>query len=262
MPQNYLVLRASPEWLAFDMEETRPFCRKCNAAEDLIIRFAERWRSTFALDYREFRHEMKEIALRSIFACRNCLFLKSPGELPPNLSDDDLVMFMDDDDWIAPGLFESLRSCGEPGDGFLWRSVLLGRFYAGPAENRGEAILQKRRLDDVVYTNNYCVTGSAVRRYGVAALFEHMHAQQCANEGRLSLRKITPCLSCTNKHPCATTFILFNEKMPEVAERLRETVGRISDEVGNVKPDAETLWMAPYLDALAAVLRRNLSPAI
>jgi hypothetical protein len=38
-------------------------------------------------------------------------------------------------------------------------------------------VLQKRTLQDVVYTNNYSVTGRALKRLGIQAIFEHYRAQ-------------------------------------------------------------------------------------
>jgi hypothetical protein len=257
MADNYVVLRASPDWRNFDIEQTRPFCRNAGLPEDLIIRFVEHWERTFALDYREFRHQMKQITLRSISACRTSRFLGSI-ELGDVLSDDDLFLFMDDDDWVAPTLFDVLRGCETPADGFLWSSIGLGKNFAvRPIEKRAP-LLQKRLLNDVIYTNNYCVTGQAIRRLGIQALFEHSRAQESLNDKQFSPQKIAHYLSCANKHPCSTVFIQFNSETPEILEHLRETIAGIADEQKDAKLDADTHWVAPYLRQFETVVRRSL----
>jgi hypothetical protein len=133
--RNYIVMRASPDWLNFDLEESRPFCRRLRLREDLIIEFAERWRRTFGISYGEIRHELKAITLGAIAATRDCR-LGGAADLD-DPADDDLFVFIDDDDWSAPHLFEALRSMETPSDGWFWGSVFLGKFlvdapgYAG-----------------------------------------------------------------------------------------------------------------------------------
>jgi hypothetical protein len=257
MAENYIVLRKSPDWLHFDLDESRAFCRNVGLPEDTIVRFAAHWRQNFALDYRQVRHEMKEIAVASISACRRSRFLRTIDHLEhfsPN--DDDFIFFTDDDDWVAPNLFEIIRSY-EPHDGMLWGSIFLGKMYADtPREKRGTPALQKRQLDDIVRTNNYCVTGRALRRLGLPAVFEHYHAEEALLKGNFLPQKISSYLSCANKHPCCTVSIQYNADTLEFRERLRETIISYARELEEIRLDADTLWISPYLHRLGGIMRR------
>jgi len=260
MPGNYIVLRASPNWLDFNLEDSRAFCRRHRLPTNLVIQFAERWDQTFALDYRKFRHEMKEIALGTFAAARDSHLIHLT-ELGSSPSDDDLFLFTDDDDWVAPNLFEVLRTDSTPQDGFLWGSIFLGKFLVDlPGMKVGTPVLQKRRHEDVIYTNNYCVTGRAIKRLGLRATLEQDKAQLNFDYARFLPRRIPPYLSCANKHPCSTIWVHYNWKVPGFLGQLRETVGGFVQELTHVEPDSETLWTTPFLDRLKTVMERCLSP--
>lgn len=160
--------------------------------DDLILDLANMWRRTFGMDFREFRHEMKQIALATMAACRNCYLLTS-FHPPSEPGADDLFVFMDDDDWISPGLFDMLRANETPQDGFLWGSIYLGKLLVDlPGHPVGSPVLQKRKLQDIVYTNNYAVTGLAVKRLGIQTIFEHGDAQKNLDIGAFRPQKIPP----------------------------------------------------------------------
>ena len=40
MAANYIVLRGGVDWLNFDLEQSRVFCRTHGLADDVVIRFA------------------------------------------------------------------------------------------------------------------------------------------------------------------------------------------------------------------------------
>src|SRR6516225_6315357 len=63
---NYVVIRHSPDWLSFDSEASRAFCVKCNLPEALIIDFMALWDAAVAVDYRQFRFRVKEIAQQAL----------------------------------------------------------------------------------------------------------------------------------------------------------------------------------------------------
>jgi hypothetical protein len=261
LSDNYIVLRASPDWLRFDLDESREFCGSRGMPEDLVVRYADRWQRTFGQDYREFRHEMKEIALASIAACRNCRFLTGRDQLKEP-ADEDLIVFMDDDDWLAPHLFEILRAGHTPHDGFLWGSIFLGKFLVDrPGLPVGSPALHLRALDDAVNTNNYAVTGRSLKRLTVPKVFEHRHAQRQLNAGDFAPQRISHYLSCANKHPCCTMWPLRNLQVPNFLDRLRETVSDYESALRAIEVSPDIRWIDPYLRQLRAVVAKCLGAA-
>lgn len=257
LSNNYIVLRASPDWLNFNLDDSRVFCKKLGMSEDLIVSFADRWQRTFRMDFREFRHEMKQIALATIAVCRNCQLLAS-FDLRMKPADDDLFVFMDDDDWIAPGLFETLRALDAPRDGFLWGSIHLGKFLVDlPRIPLGTPVLHKRALLDVVSTNNYGMTGRAIKRLGIQAIFEHYRAQETLGAGAFRPDKVPYYLSCANKHPCCTMYAHLNS--PYLSEGLRPTIAAYAEALCEIQLDRDTLWIAPSLRRLEAIVSRSLA---
>jgi hypothetical protein len=266
MSRNFIIMRASPDWLNFDLEETRAFCRGLGQREDLIIEFADRWRQTFGITYSELRHEMKAITLAAIAATRDCQLGGMSELIDP--ANDDLFVFMDDDDWTAPHLFEVLRSLPTPQDGWLWGSIFLGSFLVdvpgtedAPGRAAGTPALQKRALHDFLYTNNYAVTGRCVKQLGPHALFDHMDGQQALRAGKFAPLKLASYLSCTNKHPWCTMAILSNSRSPSFLERLYPMLVGYAHEINSAELDNDTRWISSHLDRLRACVVRTLASA-
>jgi hypothetical protein len=201
MQKNLLILRASPDWSTFDIERSREFLKALRLPEDLVIAFAALWDRHFKVDYRGVRAQLKALALETFNAVRQASFVRHQdwdGNAPP----DGRVAFIDDDDWMAPGLFESLPTPAASEDGVRWGSVRLGRLFA--PNSYGGPIIERRPIDRIVYTNNYAVTARALRRLGRAALFEHDAAQRSFDRPDFVLAASPQYLSCAVKHPCCT----------------------------------------------------------
>jgi hypothetical protein len=201
MPKNLLVLRASPDWPTYEIERSRGFLKSLRLPEDLIIEFAVLWGQNFKLDYRSVRAQLKAIAIETFNAVRQSSLVQhqdwdSCG--PP----DGRIAFVDDDDWMAPSLFEQLPAPTLGEDGVRWGSLRLGRVF-GPM-GYALPIVQRRPLDRIVYTNNYAVTSAALRRLGRAALFEHDAAQTSFDQADFTHAASQLYLSCAVKHPCCT----------------------------------------------------------
>jgi len=201
MQKNLLILRASPNWLSFDIERSREFLRAVHLPEDLIVAFAALWDSHFKLDYRGVRAQLKSLALETYEAVHGASLVRHQnwdGTVPP----DGRVSFVDDDDWMAPTLFEGLPAQGRGEDGVRWGSLRLGRVFA--PGGYAVPIIQRRPFDRTVYTNNYAVTAQALQRLGRAALFEHDAAQRSFDRPDFALAASQRYLSCAVKHPCCT----------------------------------------------------------
>ncbi len=204
--QNFLILRASPDWMNFDVESSRGFLRSVGLPEDLIIEFSALWNRRFKTDYCSVRAQLKALALETYSKVQHATFLRHEA-WDENAWDDTndppgWVAFVDDDDWMSPGLFGRLpeTACGD--EGVRWGSLRLGRVFT--THGYAEPIIQRRALNRVVYTNNYAVTSRALRRLGHAALFEHTAAQHAFDRPDFALNTCDEYLSCAVKHPCCT----------------------------------------------------------
>jgi len=201
MQKNLLVLRASPDWTSFDIERSRPFLKALRLPEDIIVAFAALWDRHFKVDYRGVRAQLKALALETYDAVRQAALVRHQdwdGSAPPG----GRICFVDDDDWMAPNLFESLRAPASGEDGVLWGSLRLGRVFA--PDGYAVPIVQHRPLDHIVYTNNYAVTARALQRLGRTALFEHDAAQRSFDRPDFVIAASRQYLSCAVKHPCCT----------------------------------------------------------
>jgi hypothetical protein len=198
---NLLILRASPDWLTFDIERSREFLRRLRLPEDLVIKFAALWDQNFKVDYRSVRAQLKALALQTYNDVRQATLLRHQ-EWDGNGQPDDRVTFVDDDDWMSPGLFEGLPATTPREEGVRWGSLRLGRIFA--SNGYVQPVVQRRPLDRIVYTNNYAVTAPALRRLGRAAFFEHDAAQKSFDQPDFTLITSEKYLSCAVKHPCCT----------------------------------------------------------
>jgi hypothetical protein len=261
---NFIVVRHSPDWLSFDPESSRAFCIKVNAPQTLIIDFMAFWDAAVAVDYREFRFRVKEIAEQTLVGVEHAQVISDAdlralalaGKVPP----DALVVFVDDDDWLAPHLFARLREFAPVGaivDGFRWGVVRLGRdLYTLDADANFALYptVTLRPIDQTIYTNSYAVRGVALERLGVDAVCEHLDAQAQYDAGRFAPAIVAEYLSCTNKHPASTMaarHLLGSEKF---RRDLRADIRRWVEGVMAVPLPVDLAWMEAPRDQLAALL--------
>jgi hypothetical protein len=229
---NYIRIRASPDWLVWDPEDSRAFCRNIGVPETLIVDYVSLWNSAFRVDYRRFRHELKRIASATLSRVKNAALATNL----PALNDGDLVAFTDDDDWLAPDLFEHLRGSGE---GFRWGSVRLGPVFANPAEPAYSTIYHLRPVDRLVYSNNYAATGRAIKRLGVNALLEHWNAQRRSDAllwKRWRPASVPHHLSVANKNPCSTVAAKFFLAQDSFRRDPRAVIAGYAEELEGVRP--------------------------
>lgn len=209
MPSNYVVLRNSPDWLAYNDRQSRDFCVRLGLPENTIIEFISVWDAVLGVDYRRFRHAVKEIALTNFSQVRDSIFLDHTNLCTIAPKADDLFVFVDDDDWLAPDLFMRLRDRSFSDDGATWGSIRVGPVFSRSPETQEHGVLYARPIDQILYTNNYAVTGRALMRLQVEQLFEHFDAQKQFDSGAYKPTAIPEYLSVANKHPCSTMAVLF-----------------------------------------------------
>lgn len=257
---NYVVLRRSPDWAHFDIEQTRVFLAAFPSIDnDLIVKFAEHWDSVMAMRYVDYRQAMKDLAVSTARAVRRATFV-TLDDLPDlDIHDDDRLFFTDDDDWVNPDLFERLEQSPSNGDGWLWNSVFVGKLFGDtPQEGPESPVVRERPASDTVFTNNYAVTGSAFRRLGAGALLEHTNAQQALDAGSFVPGRSVEYLSAANKHLCCTVCIHYNQASEAFRSDMAGAVRLILDELEVTDLSPRTSWLAGTLQAFQDINRRAL----
>jgi hypothetical protein len=239
MQRNLLVLRGSPDWLTFDLARSRDFLRALRLPEHLVIDFAALWARNFKVDYRDIRARIKTIAVQTFGEVRQASLLRHEdwdGNGPP----DGWIAFVDDDDWMAPGLFEGLPAIAAQ-DGVRWGSLRLGRVFA--PDGYGVPIIQRRALDRIVYTNNYAVSGRAVARLGRSSLFEHDRAQASFDRPDFAAATSPQYLSCAVKHPCCTMSINYLMSQDDFRSDPRREIAAFMDHLHAIPLDGMDAWL-------------------
>lgn len=248
MSKNIIITRQSPNWLEFDLEETRAFCRNVNLPEDTVISFANNWDAVMRVPFINFRDELKSISLASI---RDVKFAEVCEILNINnikIRDDDLIYFTDDDDWVCPDIFVQLKKYALNSDGFIWNSVYVGKmFYDTPGAKMETPIVSVRDLDNTVYTNNYAISGRTFAKWGRDAVLEHYSIQPYVNKGDIYLSPISLPLTAANKHLCCTVCIFYNCKDARFNNMIEQAVRSIILELESVNLNDNHQWMNPYL---------------
>jgi hypothetical protein len=251
MHDNRLILRGSPDWSTFDLESSRAFLRRLRLPEDLVIAFAALWDAHFKVDYRGVRARLKAIALDTYRAVRRASLLRHE-EWDGNGPSGGRIAFVDDDDWMAPDLFESLPAPAPGEDGVRWGSLRLGRVFA--PDGYAVPIIQRRALDRVVYTNNYAVSAGALARLGRVAVFEHDAAQASFDRADFSLASSPDYLSCAVKHPCCTMSINYLMSRDEFRADPRREMAAFMAALHAMPPDGVPAWTLTPFTQLRAVM--------
>ncbi len=243
LPRNYIVLRNSPDWLSYDHDQSRSFCARFALPENTIIDFMSIWDAALDIDYRHFRHALKNIALANFKEVHQSIFLENKEFQAIDLRPDDLVAFVDDDDWLSPELFIRLREVSSMTDGAKWGSIRVGPVFSQSPQTATHGVFHTRPIDRVLYTNNYAATGRALMRLGVESLFEHDHAQQQFDAGQYRPETVAEYLSGANKHPCSTMTILFLLNFEPFRADPRAEIERLADALAQAAPEANMRWI-------------------
>ena len=254
MPNNYVVLRNSPDWLSYTDQQSRDFCARFALPENTILDFISIWDAALDVDYRRFRHVMKDAALANFAKVHGSVFLEHADFRRLALNPDDLVVFVDDDDWLAPDLFSRLRDMPDSQDGMKWGSIRVGPVFSPAPETQPQGVLYPRPIDQTLYTNNYAVTGRALLRVGLEQLFEHRDAQQQFDAGAYRPQTVPQYLSAANKHPCSTMAALFFLNFEPFRHDPRAEISRFADALTRSSLEANTQWIAEPLRTLHSLI--------
>ncbi|MFD1951262.1 hypothetical protein ACFSGX_10855 [Sphingomonas arantia] len=248
---NYVVLRASPDWATFDLEETRPFLRLHKLDENLVIDFARIWDATFRLSYRMVRARLKALTLVTIEAVHDATVLRYDAFDAGAITAQDRIIFHDDDDWLAPHVFEELARLPQA-DGYRWGSIRIGLDFDLTAPGAG--ILALRPLSDIVYTNNYAVGGAAFLTRGREAMFEHSQAARAFAQPDMVVTDSSDYLSCAVKHPCSTLAAKWAMREPAFHRDPAAFVAPFVSRLRVAEPAGPSAWTAAPIAELRDIM--------
>lgn len=257
MAKNLLILRASPDWATFDLGRSREFLRGLRLPEDLIVEFAALWQRHFKVDYRDVRAQLKAIALDTFNTVRQASLVRHQ-DWDGSAAADARIAFVDDDDWMAPDLFERLPAPVANEDGIRWGSLRLGRVF-GP-DGYAVAVIQRRPLDRIIYTNNYAVTPAALRRLSRAALFEHDAGQRSFDRSDFVFATAHHYLSCAVKHPCCTMSVNYLMSQPGFRDDPRPEMANFMVAVDAMRPEDMDAWLWKPFSQFRGVMAEALRP--
>jgi hypothetical protein len=251
MTNNLLVLRASPDWMNFDLESTRAYLRGFALPETLIIEFDDLWRRHFKSDFRSIRAQLKSLALQTYWDVRDASLISHEG-WDASTSPAGWIAFVDDDDWMSPALFESLPAPRPDDGGVRWGSLRLGRIFAHGGYD--QPIIQARPIDRVVYTNNYAVTALALRQFGRASLFEHDAAQKTFDRPDFPFAVSDEYLSCAVKHPCCTMSINYLMTLDSFRSDPRREMAKFMESLAAMRPETAEEWLRKPLQRFREIM--------
>lgn len=254
MPRNYVVLRDSPDWLSYSDQQSRNFCARFALPENTIIDFMSIWDAALDVDYRHFRHIIKDAALANFGRVQGSIFFEHTDFRSIALEPDDLVVFVDDDDWLAPDLFMRLREASDSHDGAKWGSVRVGPAFSQSPETPAHSVVYARPIDQILYTNNYAVSGRALMRLGVDQLFEHNNAQKQFDAGTYGPKTVPQYLSVANKHPCSTMALLFSMSFEPFRRDPRGEISHFADALACSLVEPNMPWIAEPVTQLQRLL--------
>ncbi|MFG1204295.1 hypothetical protein V5F29_18065 [Xanthobacter aminoxidans] len=259
MGKRIVAVRYSPDWLALTDDDTRRFLRRHHIDENLLVDFMALWDRNLKVDYRSFRDEIAKLSRASFAAVRGAEVIPHEVLRETKRASDDLIAFVDDDDWLSPGLFEELdKACPRPLNGIWWGSILVGPQFGTYEAALSDPIIVLRPLQRVIYTNNYAVTGRALNWHGYERLFEHYHADRRFRKFLVPSRRVPLYLSAASKHPCSTVAVQFLMAQPAFRADIRAYVSRFADQLAEAVIPAEYGWLRAPVGQVEALVRRAL----
>lgn len=195
-PHAVIVLRDSQDWARLDhsyLDTTTWMDQILGRPPGFTKSFIELWDATFNVPFFEVRHELKQIAQRTLFAVRDAevVPVSAVTRWPPA----GLMFFTDDDDWYAPDIVASVTPYSSGRDCVSWPAWRFNGWFVP--------------RDDVVFASNgYAVTARApLGRNWRPRVFMHGRAYTTVARSALSHCEVPSRLSVLNRHPASAIAI-------------------------------------------------------
>jgi hypothetical protein len=238
----YLWVRSTASWwdeAAFRRQLDPAFARKVAV-----------WDDTFAVSYREFRHEVHRIAQWNLSNVRDAV-LAEWEEIP----DEALVAPVDDDDWFSP---EVACVLARAWDSEALACVWTSSFLEVPIDLGHQIFLWRRSLFPSTAPRWLCSTNSyAARKRPDTALLLQKHtvaSERFGGPDARLVRRIDERLSLMNRTLASQTSLAFLRPTIRRSELLRKW--RRYRRLYERPLPPELAWARPYADCMSELMRR------
>lgn len=238
----YICVRRTVEWRdeeAFRAQLKPAFAPKVAA-----------WNEAFTMPFHEFRHRVREIARTNLATVRGAS-CAAWDDIPEGA----LVVPIDDDDWLAPGVGEALAAARDPQAlGYYWTSSYL----EVPMHLRHRLRLLRQRLFRRWFrphwtcsSNNYAFVKTAEMGTG---LLKHSHASPWFDgPGAALVRQIEGRLSVQNRTLASITSLAYGRPSIGRPELIRKY--QAYQQLYSKPVPSGIAWCRPYVDRMRDLMR-------
>jgi hypothetical protein len=203
-PGLVIVQRQSPDWPHLSDEAFRQqsiqFCHLWGKPELYVWELFQLWNSTFAIDYRQVRQQLKQITLDVLAEVQNAQWIPYAQYQNIPFCRDAYYIFLDDDDWVAPDFINQLSrhlrgNSVWPGL-LLWRSANVG----SPQQDHPVFVWG---MNGRCMTNNYAVHGSELQPFfRIKQFIQHKEAVKVFDKAEAP--HLDCALTVSNKSPISS----------------------------------------------------------
>lgn len=204
------------------------------------------WNATFDMPYHRFRHRVCEIARLALSRVEGVVS-STLNAVPSG----DVLVPVDDDDWLAPDLAVHLGRAAAPGvRGYLWTRALIEPPNRVRAPLRTLARWLGRRDRVICKTNNYAVVKDAEL---LPLAGNHLTASRYFLTHPADIRRIPGVLAIQNRTLASQTALAWDRPSITPAEILA-AFRRYRRLYRSWRVGPELRWAEPYVLAMAALM--------
>ena len=204
------------------------------------------WNATFDMPYHLFRQRLRDIARLNLSRVEGAMCAAVEDVAPGQV-----IVPIDDDDWLAPDLASHLIEAYEPSvRGYLWSSHVIELPRRIPGSLRRLARFLGRRDRHLCKTNNYAVVSEPTLRPFV---FSHVKASHYFTANPSDVKRVPGVLAIQNRTLASQTVLGWDRpsiSRDELVALLRRYRGLYS----SWRLRAEAAWARPYVDMMAGLM--------
>lgn len=261
--RRLIVQRQSPDWDGVDSVEHSvsflerrlfdPDTAKGREMLELTHQILRFWQSNAALAFWDARGALKHIAHRCWRQVENVDEIIMDADFDASVrsqfNDGDLILFVDDDDWIAPDAFAQIEQMMDGlSGGAIWGRARFDGDWQWTEVLGGPM---------TVYTNNYAVRASELPDRPLQRVMQHGAMDGEYREGRWRPAVVDHWgTTITNKAPCSWNYMLqamrHEQPVAELHRRIRH--------YAKTQPllDKRVDWAADWVRQAQAIIERCL----
>jgi hypothetical protein len=231
-----IIVRTKTDWLNYTIKDLK--------YKRSLIPYVKKWNSSgLNMSYFQFRHELKNIAVRSWISCSDVIVHNHEYNL--KLSDEDIIIPVDDDDWFSP---EISKLKIDNYDFIQWKESRLSAhqcMYFHPVH----------RTHYRCGTNNFAFN-QKVYKLLKGKVFSHSSASRFSrdkNLEELGLKKLSlkDSLSTTLKHIASAFYT-----MSKVKQSPRDIKDVIVENINNFDNIEVFDWAKPYFEDVKTLYKK------